>query len=277
MTATGGTATRRWRMVVAYDGAPFHGFALQREVPTVAGALVEAIQRSLQLAEPPQLTCAGRTDAGVHAIGQVISLDLPDPLPAYRGAERTAASLVDSLNRQLAPTVVVREAAPAEADFDARFSATWRRYRYLIWNAPKADPLLEPVAWHVPSQLDHLAMLAATDCFVGPHDFRAFCRRPPGSSAADPLERTVTSTSLRVVEDAHVADLGEGTLYRFEIQANAFCHQMVRSIVAQVVDVGLGRSTPADAVALLRSGSRQGAAQPAPSHGLCFLGVGYGS
>ena len=264
-------------MVVAYDGAPFHGFALQSEVPTVAGALAEAIARSLQLPEPPQLTCAGRTDAGVHAIGQVVSLDLPDPLPPYRGVERSASSLVDSLNKQLAPSIVVREAAPAEPDFDARFSATWRRYRYLIWNAPQADPLLAPQAWHVAQPLDRMAMLAAVDCFVGPHDFRAFCRRPPGTSAADPLPRTVTSTALRVVQDAHVADLGEGTLYRFEIQANAFCHQMVRSIVAQVVDVGLGRSTPADAVALLRSGSRQGAAQPAPSHGLCFLAVGYGS
>ena len=147
----------------------------------------------------------------------------------------------------------------------------------MIWNAPSADPLLAPIAWHVDRALDERSMTQAAGSLIGRHDFRAFCRRPQGADASEPITREVRSASLRLVEDDHIADLGAGRLFRFEIQANAFCHQMVRSLVAQVVDVGLGRSTIADLVGLLRSSSRQGAAQPAPPHGLLFLAVGYGS
>jgi len=270
-------AIQRWKFLVAYDGSPFHGFALQPQVPTVAGAIGDALVRLLRLPSPPVITCAGRTDAGVHAIGQVISVDLPAALPEIRGEARSAESLVNALNRNLAPAIVLRHAEPVSQDFNARFSATWRRYRYLIWNAPSADPLLAPIAWHVDRALDERSMTQAAGSLIGRHDFRAFCRRPQGADASEPITREVRSASLRLVEDDHIADLGAGRLFRFEIQANAFCHQMVRSLVAQVVDVGLGRSTIADLVGLLRSSSRQGAAQPAPPHGLLFLAVGYGS
>ena len=119
-----GAATQRWRLLVAYDGAAFRGFAPQPEVPTVAGALRQALERTARLSEAPLITCAGRTDAGVHARGQVVHVDLP-PIP-YDGP-----GLARAINRQLAPQVVVRRAEEVGGDFDARRSATGRTYRYL--------------------------------------------------------------------------------------------------------------------------------------------------
>ena len=181
----------RWRFLLAYDGSAFHGFAAQPHQDTVAGALGAAIARTTRLGEPPQITCAGRTDAGVHARGQVVHVDLPANLPKIRRGGTTrpmgADDLLIALNRQVAPAVVVKEAGPAPEGFDARRSATARRYRYLIWNGPVADPLLAPVAWHVSGPLDLKRMAAATDVLVGEHDFGAFCRRPPGSAKSEPV------------------------------------------------------------------------------------------
>ena len=128
---------QRWRLLIAYDGAAFRGFAAQPEVPTVAGALSQALGRTARMPEAPVITCAGRTDAGVHARGQVVHVDLP--AIAYDGI-----GLARALNRQLAPEVVVRRAEAVGPDFDARRSATARSYRYLVWNAPAPDPLLAP-------------------------------------------------------------------------------------------------------------------------------------
>ncbi len=186
MESAEGAATQRWRLLIAYDGAAFRGFALQPEVPTVAGALRGALERTARLREPPLITCAGRTDAGVHARGQVVHVDLPSPLP-YDGA-----GLARALNRQLAPQVVVRRAEEVGADFDARRSATGRLYRYLVWNALSPDPLLAPIAWHVSDPLDLRAMRTASDVLLGSHDFRSFCRRPPGTDATEPIVRVVT-------------------------------------------------------------------------------------
>ncbi len=168
-----GAATQRWRLLIAYDGAAFRGFAIQPEVPTVAGALRQALERTARMSEPPLVTCAGRTDAGVHARGQVVHVDLP-PIP-YDGA-----GLARAINRQLAPEIVVRQAEQVSDDFDARRSATSRSYRYLVWNAPQPDPLLAPIAWHVRDRLDLVAMRTASDVLLGSHDFRSFCRRRPG-------------------------------------------------------------------------------------------------
>jgi len=235
-------------------------------VPTVAGELAVAIARTARLAGPPPIVCAGRTDAGVHATGQVAHVDLP---VAFDG------DLVRSVNRQLAPSVVVREAAPVDDGFDARRAATSRRYRYLVWNAPVPDPLLAPLAWHVPEPLEVKAMAAAADPLLGEHDFRAFCRRPPGRSAAEPIVRRVTAAAWRTVRATPVSE-AEGTLLRFDVVAGSFCHQMVRSVVAVLVDAGRGRATAATVMELLSAGSRAGSPQPAPAHGLCLVEVGYG-
>jgi tRNA pseudouridine38-40 synthase len=244
----------------------------------VAGALAAAIARAARCPAPPPIVCAGRTDAGVHASGQVAHVDLP---------EEYAGDLVRAVNRQTAPKVVLREAAPAPGGFDARRSAVWRHYRYLVWNAPVPDPLRASLAWHVAEPLDLRSMAAAGDPLMGEHDFRAFCRRAPGAASAEPIVRRVLSAGWRRVPGgAEVegggrttvgdADGGEpGSLLRFDIVAGSFCHQMVRSIVAVLVEAGRGRANAATVMQMLGAGTRSGAPRPAPPHGLCLVGVGY--
>ncbi|HVX22512.1 MAG TPA: tRNA pseudouridine(38-40) synthase TruA [Acidimicrobiales bacterium] len=257
----------RWRLLLAYDGSGFRGFAAQPGTVTVAGTLAAALARAARLDDPPPIVCAGRTDAGVHARGQVVHVDLPADLHL---------DLVHVLNRQLAPAIVVRSAVVAAPDFDARRDATGRHYRYLVWNAPVPDPLLAPVAWHVPDPLDLRAMSAAADALIGQHDFRAFCRRPPGTTPEDPIVRVVTDARWSAVgHDAADLPVGSGRLLRFDIGASSFCHQMVRSVVATLVDAGRGRGNTATVVGLLAAGSRAGTARPAPAHGLCLVAVDY--
>ena len=279
--------TVRWRLLVAYDGSRFRGFAAQPGQPTVAGALADALARTTRAPGPPMLTCAGRTDAGVHARAQVVHVDLPAELPVVRapGGERPMGGddLARALNKQLAPAVVVRSATPAPPGFDARHSATARRYRYLVWNAPAADSLLAPVSWHVVPDLDLRVMAAAADTVIGEHDFRAFCRRAPGTTAADPITRRVTGAGWSEVTGPEVDDANggdwappsAGRLLRFEIEAGSFCHQMVRALVATLVDAGRGHANAATVHAMLRGGSRTGAPRPAPAHGLCLIRVRY--
>src|SRR6478752_698096 len=158
----------RARLTVAYDGGAFHGFAANRDVATVAGTLTEVISRVV--GQSVELTGAGRTDAGVHGWGQVVSLGLPDGVDLDDLAHR--------VNRMCAPAIAVRDAAWTADDFDARFSAQWRHYRYTILNTPQIHPLLTGVAWHVPQPLALAVLQLAADPFVGEHDFSSFCRRP---------------------------------------------------------------------------------------------------
>jgi tRNA pseudouridine38-40 synthase len=249
----------RARLVVAYDGSAFHGFAAQPGVPTVAGTLGRALERVL--GHRVELVCAGRTDAGVHGWGQVVSFDAE--------AERFDAGRVQAaVNSLCGPAVVVREAAADRPDFDARFDAIARRYRYTVLNRPVPDPFLAATAWHVAAPLDLPAMQAACDPLIGEHDFTSFCRRPRGEP-----ERSLTR---RVLEARWVRDeaVGEGVL-RFWIDATAFCHQMVRSITGTLVDVGLRKRTAADVVAALRARDRGAAGPVAPPHGLCLWEVVY--
>jgi tRNA pseudouridine38-40 synthase len=224
------------------------------------------------------ITCAGRTDAGVHARGPVVHVDLP-PIP-YDGP-----GLARAINRQLAPQVVVRRAEEVGGDFDARRSATGRTYRYLVWNAPEADPLLAPIAWHVSDALDLVAMRTASDVLLGSHDFRSFCRRPPGTDASEPIIRRVTRAYWSIDAGPEAADAdgvrpedsseAEARLLRFDISASSFCHQMVRSLVASLVDVGRGRQNAAGLLERLRAASRQSMPEPAPAEGLCLVSVDY--
>jgi tRNA pseudouridine38-40 synthase len=248
----------RARLTVAYDGAPFHGFAANPGVATVMGALAEAIATVVR--EPVELTGAGRTDAGVHAWGQVVSGDLP--------AGTDLDDLARRLNKLCAPAIAVRDAAWAPADFDARFSATWRRYRYDVWNAPFPNPLLAGRAWFVPQPLALWAMEAGCDPLIGEHDFSSFCRRPK-VAAGEP-----EASLVRRVLDARWSGADCHHL-RFEIRATSFCHQMVRSIVGTLVDVGLGKASPGDVRGILVARDRDAAGQVAPPHGLVLWEVGY--
>ena len=262
----------RWRLRVAYDGSGFRGFAAQNGHRTVGGALAEALGRVTQI--EVALTCAGRTDAGVHALDQVVHFDLP----ARVAAKLDPAAVMRSVNRQLAPAIVVREAGEVPLTFSARRSATGRTYRYLVVNGPVADPLLANVAWHVADPLDLRTMSAAADALVGEHDFRAFCRRAPGTTADDPIFRRVTDARWSLVDGSRGKALvpAVGRLLAFEIVANAFCHQMVRSLVGTLVDVGRGKKRASDITWILRSADRQQASQPAPPGGLTLMAVEYG-
>ena len=245
--------TVRMRLLVAYDGSGFHGFALQLGVRTVGGAIAAALERYLR--HTVELTCAGRTDAGVHAWGQVVSFDAR--------ADLDVEALQRSLNRALRPAVVVREAGVAAAGFDARRSATGRVYRYTVRNDPVADPFSAGTAWHVPQPLDLNAMRLAADPLIGEHDFSSFCRRAPNGGSL-----------VRRVRDARWLDLGGGML-RFDIEASSFCQQMVRSMVGTLVEVGLGKRRAGEMATVVRSGSRSAAGQLAPAHGLCLWEVHY--
>ena len=245
----------RVKLVVAYDGTGFHGWADQPTVRTVEGVLARALERILR--HPPEnLTCAGRTDAGVHAWGQVVSFDVDREVVDRQ-------RLQAALNGILAPEIVVREAQLVDSGFDARGSACWRAYRYAIVNRPVPDPFLARYAWWIPTPLDLRSLRLGADPFVGEHDFATFCRKGPEGS-----------TTIRRVFESRWHEVGDGVL-QYEIRANAFCWQMVRAIVGTLVDVGTGKKRPGDLMAILRAKERANAGRLAPPEGLCLWQVGY--
>jgi tRNA pseudouridine38-40 synthase len=260
--------TVRVRLLVAYDGAPFHGFAANRGVPTVAGTLGANLARVL--GHPVELTGAGRTDKGVHAWGQVVSFDA-------RAAGLDLVALQRSVNKLCGGAIVVREADVVDPGFDARFSARSRTYRYTVLNRPVPDPFLAATSWWVEAPLDLRAMQLGADPLIGEHDFSSFCRRPKerviGTDAEDDDGPPAASLVRRVI-DVRWRDLGEGVL-RFEITASAFCHQMVRSVTGTLVDMGVGRRRAGEMAAILRARDRAVAGQLAPPQGLSLWHVGY--
>ncbi len=254
--------TRRLRLTVAYDGTDFHGFAPNVGVRTVGGTLAEALSRHLGAAV--ELTCAGRTDRGVHAQGQVVTVDVPaDRVPS----PDEVTGVVRAVNRMCGPEVAVRDPALVEDSFDARFSATARRYRYLVWNHPEPDPFTARSAWHVARPLSLPSLRLACDPIIGEHDFSTFCRRP---KARDGEEVSL----VRRITDAAWHDDGGGRL-RFEVEASAFCHQMVRAVVGTMVAVGLGKMTAGDVRPALDARDRSRAGDLAPPHGLTLWTVRY--
>jgi len=250
---------QRVRMLLAYDGARFSGFAANERVRTVAGVLVEALERVLRAA-PGTLRVAGRTDAGVHAWGQVVSFDAP--------ADSDLAAVQRSINSQLAPEVVARAVDVAPAGFDARFDARSRTYRYTILNTAWPNPFLAPYAWHVAAPLALTPMRLATDAFLGEHDFSAFGRKPrvkPGAPEPSMVRRVLRAEWL---------EHDDGVLV-FEIESTSFCQQMARSIAGFLVDVGNGRRRAGDTLSVIRGRDRARAGTLAPAHGLCLWSVTY--
>ena len=248
----------RVRLVVAYDGSGFHGFAANTGVRTVGGQLGRAA--ATVLGHPVELTCAGRTDKGVHARGQVVTFDV--------AADRVDLDrLVRSLNGMCGPEIAVTAAAVVDDDFDARFSATARRYRYQILNRRAPDPFLARYAWHVDDELSRPALDLACDPLIGEHDFAAFCRRPKRRDGEE-------ASLVRRVVQAEWTQRDDGVL-QFEIEASAFCHQMVRSIVGTLVDVGRGKLHAGDLMRIMRSGDRNQAGDLAPPQGLTLWTVRY--
>ncbi|MFT3875560.1 MAG: tRNA pseudouridine(38-40) synthase TruA [Propioniciclava sp.] len=245
--------TTRYRIDLAYDGAAFHGWARQDGLRTVQGVLEHWITTVLRLGAPAELTVAGRTDAGVHARGQVAHLDLPD--------EDLAPELLRRLGRVLPGDVVVHAVSVAPDGFDARFAAIWRRYVFRLCDR-SPDPLERHLAVRVRGALDVAATHAAASSLVGLHDFGAFCKQREGA------------TTIREMLECR-AERAPSGLLEVTLRADAFCHSMVRSVVGALVDVGTGRRDAAWFAGLIDRPARAGEVTVLPPHGLVLEEVGY--
>jgi tRNA pseudouridine38-40 synthase len=245
--------TTRFRLDIAYDGTDFSGWAVQPGRRTVCGVLTLALDAVTRM--PVKLVVAGRTDAGVHATGQVAHAELPVDLdPAW---------LVRRLARLLPVDLRVGAVTPVPAAFDARFSALRRHYRYRVATAPSgAEPLRarDTLTW--PHPLDVDLVNAASASLVGEHDFAAFCKRREGATTVRELQRF---TWERGADDVVTA----------AVSADAFCHSMVRSLVGALLSVGRGQRSVEFPASLLRRGGRASEVSVAPAHGLTLVGVDY--
>jgi tRNA pseudouridine38-40 synthase len=266
-------ATQRWRLDLAYDGQAFNGFAFQPHRDTVVGLLRSTLARTLRLDHEPVIVGAGRTDAGVHAYHQVVHVDLPS---AAKVRSLDADRLRDSLNKQLRGRVQILSIGAVADEFHARFSATWREYRYLVLeqNAPGLDST-NAWAWSIAVPLDLVAMNRVALRLVGTHDFRAFCRRPANAPAGEPLLRRVISAQWERLDDLWSMSPREAPALRLTIRAQSFCHNMVRCLVSAMVAVGAGTLDGGEIDRRLVSGDRHQLPQPAPAGGLALVGVGY--
>lgn len=270
MTATD---TVRLRFDLSYDGTLFHGWAAQPGLRTVEGELTRAVETILR--QPVQFTVAGRTDAGVHALSQVAHVDVPDPGQSSALVKRVngllAAGYSQALRARTLPggastkgqsDVLVNKIARVDPSFDARFSALSRRYEYQIAGAGQPrDPLTRGQVWWPPyAGIDPRVMNEGGRILQGEHDFLSFCRPRPGA------------TTIRTLEHLRVADSAP---LRVQVQGDAFCHSMVRSLVGALVDVGRGVRSLEWLQALVAEPSRDHGVPVAPAHGLTLVGVDY--
>jgi tRNA pseudouridine38-40 synthase len=240
------------RLRLAYDGTGFRGWARNSGQRTVEGVLSDVFARVL--GDSPKLSVAGRTDAGVHARGQVASFVADDDVDLER--------LQRSINGLLGPEIVAEDVRQAPEGFDARFSATAREYRYRIDTGPWPDPFEARFVWHRPSELAVTAMRSAARALIGEHDFASFCRRPQSGGTVRRLERlSIARVGNRVEVSA---------------RANAFLHQMVRTLVGTLVAVGQGRLATDAVHEILVMRDRGRTPQMAPAHGLTLERVIYG-
>jgi tRNA pseudouridine38-40 synthase len=251
----GSEAGRTIRLDLAYEGTRYHGFGLQPNGRTIQEVLEEALARSL--GERVRVTAAGRTDAGVHASGQVVSFTTRGRL--------APPELLRAANAHLPEDVLVYAASEAPPDLDARRSALRRHYRYLIWNDRLPNLWLRRWVWHLSGAVDTTTMQAAADRLLGTRDFASFL----GHKSQEPAGRT----TIRTIERADWWQ--DGPMIGFEITANAFLRHMVRGIVGTLIEVGRGRLEPAQFETILEAGDRRRAGPTAPPQGLVFTGVEY--
>jgi len=240
------------RLTLAYDGSGFRGWARNAGQRTVEGVLSDALARTVGGA--PKLSVAGRTDAGVHARGQVASFVADDDVDLER--------LQRSINGLLGPEIVAEDVRQAPEGFDARFSATAREYRYRIDTASWPNPFEARFVWHRPGELAVPPMRDAARSLLGEHDFASFCRRPQSGGTVRRLERLTIARS--------------GDQLEISARANAFLHQMVRTLVGTLVAVGDGRLAPGAVHEILVARDRARTPPMAPAHGLTLERVRYG-
>lgn len=249
--------TRRWRLDVRYDGTAFSGWAGQRGRRTVQGELELWLGRVLALRQSPRLVCAGRTDAGVHARGQVVHVDLPGAALSDPGALRRR------LARALPPDLAVTAIRRAPAAFDARFAAIWRRYCYRIADLDTVpDPLRRGFVTTLPRRIDVDLLNETAPALLGLRDFGAFCRRREGATTVRTL------LQLGAARDAE-------NVVEVSVRADAFCHSMVRCLVGALVEVAAGRRSTDWLGAVTAAAVRRSEIPVLPAHGLTLEEVGY--
>jgi tRNA pseudouridine38-40 synthase len=241
----------RMRATVAYDGTDYGGFQRQANAPSVQAELEAAVARVTQ--EEGSVLAAGRTDAGVHAVGQVIAFDT--------GWSHGVGNLQRALNAALPPDIAIREVCEVPSRFHPRYDARSRRYRYTLNNTPVRCPLSRRYSVHVSRLLDVAAMQRTALSLVGEHDFATFGRPPQGHN------------TVRRVVDAEWS--GEPACLTFDIEANAFLYRMVRSVVGTLLLVGQGQMQVEEFVAVMEACDRSMAGPTALPHGLCLMEVKY--
>lgn len=242
----------RFKLIVEYDGTAYHGWQIQPDGPTIQGALEDAIRQ--MLGESVRVAAAGRTDAGVHAAGQVVSFSVQRDVDADR--------LLAALNALTPRDISIRRAEVVADDFDPRRAARSRVYVYRIWNARSPSPFWRHYAWHVARPLDVEGMCAAAAYLVGEHDFTSF--QAAGCDAEHPVRRVLRSE----MESA-------GPLLSYTIEASAFLRHMVRTIVGTLIEVGSAQRAIDDVPGLLAARNRTLAGPRVPACGLCLVRVNY--
>jgi len=246
------SATRRLKLLLEYTGTHYHGWQLQPDARTIQGTLEACLARITN--GPVRLHAAGRTDAGVHALGQVAHFDTASTI--------ALAALVRGANSLLPEDIVVRQATEVPADFHARYAARRKTYAYVVHNHPIPSAFRAPYAWHVPQGLDLPAMRAAASVLVGHHDFSAF--RAAACTARSPWRWLCR---LRITRHAE--------RLIFVLCADGFLQHMVRNIVGTLVAIGRGQIAPEAMPTILHAGQRQHAGPTAPAHGLFLVRVVY--
>jgi tRNA pseudouridine38-40 synthase len=273
------TASNSWRnirLTLAYDGTDFYGWQRQPNVPTVQGLLEERLGRIL--GEAVSINGSGRTDAGVHAVGQVANFKTTCPIPC--------PNLVVALNHSLPPAIRVHQASDVPPEFHARHDARSKTYRYRILQAHVCSPFLWRFVWHCPHPLlDHERMAEAAKLFEGEHDFRSFAagdgqaREDLAGSSSPEHDRGVRGrggTTVRIIFRSRLFWRTRARMLVYEVTGSGFLHRMVRNMVGTMIEVGRQKLAPTDIPRLLAARERRLAGPTAPPQGLCLMKVEYG-
>lgn len=247
----------KFKLVIAYDGTHYAGWQVQKTGLGVQQKIEEALGRLFPGVK--RIHSSSRTDTGVHALGMVAHVEIPEV-----EFKMPAARLALAINAHLPPDIRVMAAARCRVDFHARFDAAGKQYRYLVWNGPAMNPLLRHQAWHVPHALDLAAMRAAARHFLGRHDFKSFATTR--NYEMESTVRTLTRCDLK----------RQGPLLTFVIEGDGFLYRMCRGLVGTLVQAGRGKYSPGDIRRMLRSRDRRAGGMTAPAHGLVLWKVFYG-
>ena len=259
---------RNLRLCIAYDGTDFSGWQRQPSQPTVQGCIEAALEKTL--GSPAAVTGSGRTDAGVHAAGQVANFHTENPIPC--------PSLMQALNHTLPSSIRVLEAREAASDFHARYDARAKIYRYRILQAAVCPPFLARFVHHAARPLDRFRMERAARLIEGTHDFTSFAAKnsePCGTEQRGGSGSSRGKSNVRTVFSSRVIWRPRTSLLIYEIRGSGFLRHMVRNVVGTLIETGSGGREPGDILRLIEARDRSAAGPTAPARGLCLVKVEY--